>query len=138
MRALLLLDINPPALPNLLEELNEHQCTLLAYATQDTLSTKPLAPFLDETVLHTLLTVYGLTPRQRQLIVLDLYGHTRAEIATTCSLRPASIKKYWTRINAKLGVQSRQMLREWVMTQYATQAFTALPEPHTATQECGS
>jgi DNA-binding CsgD family transcriptional regulator len=67
--------------------------------------------------IRTLLTGYGLTPRQCDLVLLDVQGYTRADIAAHCDINPATVKKYWTAIYARLGIQRRQALRAWVLAQ---------------------
>ena len=68
----------------------------------------------EEATIRTHLTARGLTPRQCDLVVLDVQGHSRADIAELCGVSPATVKKYWAAIYARLGVESRQMLRAWV------------------------
>jgi DNA-binding NarL/FixJ family response regulator len=76
------------------------------------------APSLPETAsIRTLLTSYGLTPRQCDVVLLDVQGYTRTDIAFHCGISPATVKKYWNAIYAALGIQGRQALRAWVLAQ---------------------
>lgn len=68
--------------------------------------------------LRALLVAYGLTARQCDLVLLDLSGYSRAEIAAQYGISPLTVKKYWTLINARLGVQRRQSIRAWALAQY--------------------
>jgi DNA-binding CsgD family transcriptional regulator len=83
-------------------------------AGQDALAIGSAAGMTEEATIRTHLTVCGLTPRQCDLVVLDVQGHSRAEIAAMCGVSPATVKKYWAAIYARLGVESRAMLRAWV------------------------
>jgi DNA-binding CsgD family transcriptional regulator len=77
------------------------------------------APSLPEAAsIRTLLTSYGLTPRQCDLVLLDVQGYTRADIAAHCDISPATVKKYWAAIYARLGIQRRQALRAWLLAQF--------------------
>jgi DNA-binding NarL/FixJ family response regulator len=82
----------------------------------------------DEATLRMLLTRHGLTPRQCDLVVLDMQGHSRADIAELCGVSPATVKKYWATIYNRLGVESRQMLRAWVLAQLARAPVVPLLE----------
>ena len=129
MQTLLLVDIDPIVLADVLAGLTiQHQLRLepIRSAAADSAST----PLLDDATLRTLLTAHGLTARECDLVALDLQGHTRTEIAAICELRAASIKKYWTGINAKLGVPNRQMLRRWILAQFCANLLgTSQPKP---------
>jgi DNA-binding NarL/FixJ family response regulator len=105
----LVLEIDPVVLADILSGLPIQPAVRL---------TARRTPLLDEAKLRALLTAHRLTERERDLVVLDLKGHTRNEIAAICELAPSSIKKYWSVLNAKLGVRNRQMLRRWVLERY--------------------
>jgi DNA-binding NarL/FixJ family response regulator len=119
MQTVLYLDIDPAALAELLRALSVQGAVLAIRAGQDALSIGSAARMTDEATLRTHLTARGLTPRQCDLVVLDLQGHSRTEIAEVCGVSPATVKKYWAAIYARLGVESRPMLRAWVQAQLA-------------------
>ena len=76
------------------------------------------APSLPEAAsIRMLLTSYGLTPRQCDLVLLDMQGYTRTDIAAYCGINPATVKKYWNAIYATLGIQGREALRALVLAQ---------------------
>ena len=58
----------------------------------------------------------------------QLTGHSRADIAEVCGVSPATVKKYWAAIYARLGVESRQMLRAWLQLQLAGAPVLQLQE----------
>lgn len=120
MHFLMLLDIDPEGITQLIQAITYH---LEARVDACNLPSAALLG-IDERALRGLLTRHGLTRRECDLVILDLQGHSRTEIATACELSASSIKKYWTAINAKLRVSNRMMLRQWVVTRYHT-AITA-------------
>ena len=67
--------------------------------------------------IRALLTTHGLTARQCDVVLLDLQGLTRADIAARCGISPLTVKKYWVAIYAQLGIQRRQSIREWLLAQ---------------------
>jgi DNA-binding CsgD family transcriptional regulator len=71
----------------------------------------------DASSIRTLLTSYGLTPRQCDVVLLDVQGYTRTDIATYCGISPESVKKYWNAIYAALRIRGRQAVRSWVLAQ---------------------
>ncbi len=76
------------------------------------------APSTPETSsIRMLLTSSGLTPRQCDVVLLDVQGYTRTDIALYCGIAPESVKKYWTAIYAALGMRGRQAVRSWVLAQ---------------------
>jgi len=94
------------------------------------------APSLPEAAsIRTLLTSYGLTPRQCDLVLLDVQGYTRADIAAHCGISPATVKKYWNAIYATLGIQGRESLRAWVLAQWHSQDVTTAAGEHLARAE---
>jgi len=117
MQTMLYLDIDPTTLAELLRALNVQGAVLAIRASQDALSIGSAAGMSDEAALRTLLTARGLTPRQCDVVVLDVQGHSRTEIAEMCGVSPATVKKYWAAIYRRLGVESRPMLRGWVRAQ---------------------
>jgi DNA-binding NarL/FixJ family response regulator len=82
----------------------------------------------DEATIRAYLTARGLTPRQCDLVVLDLQGHSRTEIAEMCGVSPATVKKYWAAIYRRLHVESRPKLRAWIRAQLAPAPVAALLE----------
>jgi DNA-binding NarL/FixJ family response regulator len=128
MQTVLYLDIDPTVLADLLRALSVQGAVLAIRAGQEAPSIRSAAGMVDEAALRTLLTARGLTPRQCDVVVLDLQGHSRAEIAAVCGVSPASVKKYWAAIYRRLGVKSRPMLRAWVQAQLARTPAAALLE----------
>ena len=47
----------------------------------------------------------GLSPREREVLVLVVEGRTSKEVARIVGVRPATIDTYRSRIMAKLGVE---------------------------------
>jgi DNA-binding NarL/FixJ family response regulator len=119
MQTVLYLDIDPTTLTELLRALSMQGAVLAIRAGQDALSLGAAAGMVDEAALRTLLTARGLSPRQCDLVVLDVQGHSRADIAAVCGVSPATVKKYWAAIYRRLGVKSRPMLRAWIQAQLA-------------------
>jgi DNA-binding NarL/FixJ family response regulator len=101
---------------------------LAIHAGQDALSIVSATGMADEAAIRAHLTTRGLTPRQCDLVVLDLQGHSRADIAELCGVSPATVKKYWAAIYARLDVESRPMLRAWVRAQLARTPVVPLLE----------
>ncbi len=117
MQTVLYLDIDPTVLADLLRALSVHGEVLAIRAGQDALAIGAATGMTDEAMIRTHLTAHGLTPRQCDLVVLDLQGHSRADIAELCGISTATVKKYWAVIYRHLGVESRPMLRGWVRAQ---------------------
>jgi DNA-binding NarL/FixJ family response regulator len=132
MQTVLYLDIDPTVLADLLHALTLQGEVLAIRAGQDALALGSAVGLVDETTIRAYLTTCGLTPRQCDLIVLDLQGHSRADIAELCGVSPATVKKYWAAIYARLGVESRPMLRAWLWAQLAI-----VPVPRLQEQACG-
>ena len=128
MQTLVYLDIEPTVLADLLRAFALHGEVLAIRAGQDAAASWPAQNIADETRIRTLLTAHGLTPRQCDVVVLDLQGRSRADIAEQCGVSPASVKKYWAAIYARLGVESRQMLRGWVLAELARESRPGLQE----------
>ena len=114
MQTMLYLDIDPTTLAELLRALSVQGEVLAIRAGQEALAIGSAAGMTDEAAIRTHLTTRGLTPRQCDLVVLDLQGHSRTEIAELCGVSPATVKKYWAAIYARLGVESRPVLRAWI------------------------
>jgi DNA-binding CsgD family transcriptional regulator len=106
-------------LAELLPALSVQGEVLAIHAGREALAIGSAAGMTDEATIRTLLTARGLTPRQCDLVVLDVQGHSRTEITEVCGVSPATVKKYWAAIYARLGVESRQMLRAWIGEQLA-------------------
>ena len=119
MQTMLYLDIDPTTLAELLRALSVQGEVLAIRAGQEALSIGSAAGMSDEATIRAYLTARGLTPRQCDLVVLDVQGHSRTEIAEMCGVSPATVKKYWAAIYARLGVESRPMLRAWIRAQLA-------------------
>jgi DNA-binding NarL/FixJ family response regulator len=115
MQTVLYLDIDPTVLADLLRALSVHGEVLAIRAGQDALAIGAAVGTADETTIRRYLTTLGLTPRQCDLVVLDLQGHSRTEIAEMCGVSPATVKKYWAAIYARLDVESRPMLRACIL-----------------------
>ena len=128
MQTMLYLDIDPTTLAELLRALSVQGAVLAIRASQDALSIGSAAGMSDEAALRTLLTARGLTPRQCDVVVLDLQGHSRTEIAEMCGVSPATVKKYWAAIYRHLHIESRPMLRAWVQAQLARASAAPLQE----------
>lgn len=127
MQTLLYLDVDPIVLADLLRALTIHGEVLAIRAGQDALAIGSPAGMPDEATIRTHLTARGLTPRQCDLIVLDLQGHSRTDIAEVCGVSPTTVKKYWLQIYRRLGVESRQMLRLWIKAQCSESVSSGLP-----------
>jgi len=127
MQTVLYLDIDPMVLADLLRDLSVQGEVLAIRASQDVPLSGSAAGIGDEATVRTLLTMYGLTPRQCDLIVLDLQGHSRADIAELCGVSPATVKKYWAAIYARMGVESRQMLRSRILADCGLGTVQPLP-----------
>jgi DNA-binding NarL/FixJ family response regulator len=117
MQTVLYVDIDPAALADLLHALSLQGEVLAIRTGQEALSIGSTARTADEVTIRTYLTTRGLTPRQCDLVVLDMQGHSRTEIAEMCGVSPATVKKYWAAIYARLGVENRLMLRAWIRSQ---------------------
>ena len=128
MQTMLYLDIDPTTLAELLRALSVQGEVLAIRAGQEALPIGAAAGMSDEATIRAYLTARGLTPRQCDLVVLDVQGHSRTEIAEMCGVSPATVKKYWAAIYARLGVESRQMLRAWVQAQLARGSVAPLQE----------
>jgi DNA-binding NarL/FixJ family response regulator len=128
MQTVLYLDIDPTTLAELLRALSVQGEVLAIHAGHNARASGSAAGMVDEAAIRTLLTAHGLTPRQCDVIVLDVQGHSRADIAAVCGVSPATVKKYWTAIYRRLGVESRPMLRAWVQAQLARAPVTPLLE----------
>jgi DNA-binding NarL/FixJ family response regulator len=70
---------------------------------------------VEEEQLARRLRAHGLTDRECDLVRLDVQGFSRAEIAEQLGISPTTLKKYWSVIYDKLGIQRRSMLRLWIM-----------------------
>jgi DNA-binding NarL/FixJ family response regulator len=117
MQTILCLEIDPAILADLLRTLSIHGEVLAIRAGQDVSSMRDTTPIGDTATLRTLLTAYGLTPRQCDLVVLDMQGRSRADIAERYGVSASTVKKYWSAIYRRLGVASRPALRTWVLAQ---------------------
>jgi DNA-binding NarL/FixJ family response regulator len=132
MQTILYLEIDPTILADLLRTLSIHGEVLAIRAGQDALSVDTTAGMADEATLRMQLIARGLTPRQCDLVILDVQGHSRAEIAEICGVSSATVKKYWASIYRHLHVKSRPMLRSWLVTQLGS---TRVPEQSTPASE---
>jgi DNA-binding NarL/FixJ family response regulator len=125
MQTVLYLDVDPAVLADLLSTLTM-QCEVLAIrAGQEVLPSGSGGGNDDEAAMRALLTAHGLTPRQCDLVVLDVQGHSRADIAELCGISTVTVKKYWAAIYRRLQVESRPMLRAWLVAHLGS---TPLPE----------
>jgi DNA-binding NarL/FixJ family response regulator len=128
MQTVLYLDVDPAVLADLLSSLTT-QCEVLAIrAGQEVLPSVSGVGIGDEATMRTLLTAHGLTSRQCDLVVLDVQGHSRADIAELCGISTVTVKKYWAAIYRRLHVESRPMLRAWLVAHLGS---TPLPERST-------
>ena len=91
---------------------------------------------LEDTTIRALLTQHGLTSRQCDLVLLDVEGYTRADIAARCGISPATVKKYWAAIYATLGIQRRQTLRAWLHAHVDIYGVTHSPVPLPDATDC--
>src|SRR5687767_5800804 len=57
-----------------------------------------------------------LTARERQIALLIADGLKNASIASRLALSPATVATYVRRIQARLGLSSRQQITAWVVT----------------------
>ena len=128
MQTMLYLDIDPTTLAELLRALSVQGEVLAIRAGQEALPIGSAAGMSDEATIRAYLTARGLTPRQGDLVVLDVQGHSRTEIAEMCGVSPATVKKYWATIYARLGVENRPMLRAWVQAHLARESAAPLLE----------
>ena len=128
MQTMLYLDIEPTVLAELLRALSVQGEVLAIRAGQEALSIGAADGMRDEATIRAYLTARGLTPRQCDLVVLDVQGHSRTEIAEMCGVSPATVKKYWAAIYRRLQVESRPMLRAWLVAHLGS---TPLPERST-------
>ena len=128
MQTVLYLDIDPTTLADLLRALSMQGAVLAIHAGHSERAIGSAAGMVDEAAIRTLLTGHGLTPRQCDVVVLDLQGHARADIAAVCGVSPATVKKYWAAIYRRLGVASRPELRAWIRAQLAREPAAALLE----------
>ncbi len=90
----------------------------------------------EATSIRTLLTSYGLTPRQCDVVLLDVQGYTRTDIALHCGISPESVKKYWTAIYTALGIRGRQALRSWVLAHSHTYDAASSQSQSTSEPNC--
>lgn len=117
MQTLLLLEIAPGRLAELLGALGQRGEILAIRTLHDALAHTPVNDGLDLVAARALLTARGLSMRQCDLVLLDVQGFSRTEIAARCDLSPATIKKYWLAIYTRLGIHRRQALRIWLSEQ---------------------
>jgi two-component system, NarL family, nitrate/nitrite response regulator NarL len=66
---------------------------------------------------------YGLTPREREVVMLVAAGHANKEIARRCSVSQETVKHHLTRIFDKVGASNRTELAMFA----AQHGFDALP-----------
>ena len=114
MQTVLYLDIDPTTLADLLRALSVQGEVLAIRAGQEAPSIGSAAGMRDEATIRAYLAARGLTPRQCDLVILDMQGHSRTEIAEICGVSPATVKKYWAAIYAQLGIERRPLLRAWI------------------------
>jgi DNA-binding NarL/FixJ family response regulator len=133
MQTLLLLDIDPAVLAELLGALTAKGAVLAIQAGQDAPVMAPTTGSFDPGAIRTLLTMHGLTARQCDIVLLDVQGHSRTDIAELCGISPATVKKYWATIYARLGIDRRQTLRGWLLAHYRSISMPVLAGdiPHT-------
>lgn len=117
MQTLLLLEIAPGSLAELLAALGKRGEILAIRTLHDALAYTPVNSGLDLVAARALLIARGLSMRQCDLVLLDVQGYSRTEIAEHCDLSPATIKKYWLAIYARLGMHRRQAVRLWLAEQ---------------------
>src|SRR3954469_19609137 len=128
MQTMLYLDIDPTTLAELLRALSVQGKVLAIRAGQEAPSIGSAAGMRDEATIRAYLAARGLTPRQCDLVILDMQGHSRTEIAEMCGVSPATVKKYWAAIYRRLQVESRPKLRAWIQAQLAREPAAALLE----------
>jgi DNA-binding NarL/FixJ family response regulator len=66
---------------------------------------------------------YGLTPREREVLVLVAAGHANKEIARRCAVSQETVKHHLTRIFDKVGASNRTELAMFA----AQHGFDSLP-----------
>jgi len=115
MQTTLVLELEPKTLADVLRDLAERGCQVAVHAATGAAETAIKPPAVDYDAVRTRLFLAGLTPRECDVVVLDLQGHSRADIAARCGVGPASVKKYWQAIYSKIGVQCRSALRAWAL-----------------------
>ena len=134
MQTLLFLEIDPTALAELLAFVKDRGQVLAVRTLRDTLAHAPVGGGLDLVAARALLAERGLTARQCDLVLLDVQGHSRSEIAERCELSPETVKKYWLAIYTRLGMRRRQALRAWINAQCGMAVelppHGRLPKPH--------
>jgi DNA-binding CsgD family transcriptional regulator len=54
----------------------------------------------------------ALTPRERELVRLEMTGMTYKEIADALGLAPNSVKRYFATLYKKLGISNREQLKQ--------------------------
>ena len=128
MQTVIYLDVDPAVLADLLSTLTMHCEVLAIRAGQEVLPSGSGMGIGDEAMMRTLLTTHGLTPRQCDLVVLDVQGRSRTDIAEVCGISTATVKKYWAAIYRRLGVASRPKLRAWLQTQLRSAPVAPLRE----------
>jgi hypothetical protein len=94
MQMMRYLDIDPTVLADLLRALTVQGEVLAIRAGQEALAIGSVAGMAAEATIRTHLTARGLTPRQCDLVVLDLPGRSRAALAQLCGVSAATVKKY--------------------------------------------
>jgi len=115
MQTTLVLELDPKTLADVLTDLAERGCQVAVHAAVGAAEAAIKPPAVDYDAVRTRLLLTGLTPRECDVVVLDLQGRSRADIAARYSIGPASVKKYWQAIYSKTGVQSRSALRAWAL-----------------------
>lgn len=55
-----------------------------------------------------------LSPREREVIRLVVFGRRNAEVAQTLSISEATVKKHLSNVFEKLGIHRRRQLQEFV------------------------
>ncbi|MEF2145983.1 MAG: LuxR C-terminal-related transcriptional regulator [Desulfovibrionaceae bacterium] len=58
-----------------------------------------------------------LTPRERELVRLALTGMTYKKIAAAAGLAPNSVKRYFAALYKKLGINSREQLKQYFLAE---------------------
>ena len=62
-----------------------------------------------------------ISPRERELVLLDLQGMSRHAIAQHMGITAKSVSTYWRNIYRKLDIHSRQELRIYILDQLQRQ-----------------
>jgi DNA-binding CsgD family transcriptional regulator len=64
--------------------------------------------------------IYGLTPRETEVVHLVLHGHTNKEIARQCEISELTVKDHLKHAYQKIGISQRTQLLAHLLRSQST------------------